>query len=182
MTKNVKIGLGAAALGILILAVFGRSLSRGWSNFRVTVLGLEPSTKNFRFKEFWTRTPEGTREPPPRELWGNLQRVMNNLEAIRAALGGVEMTISSGYRSPWHNRDAGGVPNSYHLKAMAADFVVPSMRQSEVQNVVKRLMDEGKIDEGGIGKGQTFTHYDTKGTFSTWGYNDGRSFTPYWDI
>lgn len=36
------------------------------------------------------------------------------------------MNITSGYRTAAFNREAGGVSNSYHLKGLAADFLLPA--------------------------------------------------------
>jgi hypothetical protein len=40
------------------------------------------------------------------------------------------LTITSAQRSPEHNRDVGGVPNSYHLTGQARDILPPNAQQA----------------------------------------------------
>lgn len=54
--------------------------------------------------------------------WGGYQfdsGVVGYLQRLQAATG---LKVSSGYRSPSHNKRVGGVPNSNHLTGRAADF------------------------------------------------------------
>ncbi|WP_157667923.1 D-Ala-D-Ala carboxypeptidase family metallohydrolase [Desulfotomaculum nigrificans] len=37
------------------------------------------------------------------------------------------MIVDSGYRCPAHNWAVGSVPNSYHVRGMAADIRVPGL-------------------------------------------------------
>lgn len=165
-----------AGLGLLVIGLLA------WVyRYHRTWLGLEPKSPNFSFEEFFTRDAQYNRFPPPKKYWGNIQKVMNTLEVIRAELGGEPLSISSGYRSEWHNKAVGGVPNSYHKKGMAAD-ITSNVTPAKVQSVVEKLMKSGRITPGGLGRGATFTHVDIKGSYRTWGYNDGRSFNPNWDI
>ncbi len=50
--------------------------------------------------------------------------VVPTLEMLRAYLD-CPITITSGVRSRQHNKDVGGVPNSDHLLALAADIKFP---------------------------------------------------------
>jgi len=50
------------------------------------------------------------------------RRLVDVLEAIRAASGGRALTIVSGYRSPAYNRSVGGAPDSQHIYGRAADL------------------------------------------------------------
>lgn len=59
---------------------------------------------------------------------------------------------------------------SKHLTASAADFKVFNTKASQVQKMVEKLMDEGKIKAGGIGLGSSFTHYDIRGKKTKWTY------------
>ena len=128
--------------------------------------GGEPSTTNFTLREFGCK--DGT--PVPTKYYKNVQRLMDNLETIRAALGSKAISISSGYRTVSHNAQEGGSPKSQHLTASAADFKVAGVRASTVQRKVEQLMDAGQIDKGGIGTANTFTHYDIRGSKVKWSY------------
>ncbi|MCH2043790.1 MAG: D-Ala-D-Ala carboxypeptidase family metallohydrolase [Saprospiraceae bacterium] len=126
--------------------------------------GGEPSTANFKLSEFLS--PNDPQRYIPNELWPNIAKLMKQLEVIRSALG-VPLRISSGYRSPIHNANVGGVSNSQHLKGIAADIVC-SVHPHEVHATISRLIDEGKIVQGGLGKYNGFTHYDIRGTAARW--------------
>lgn len=62
--------------------------------------------------------------PSPTHL-ANLMRLAATLEEVRAALGGMPILISSGYRSPALNRAVGGSSTSDHANGLAADFTCP---------------------------------------------------------
>lgn len=125
-----------------------------------------PYTTNFTIDEF--SCSDGT--PVPVSYFKNLQTLMDNLEVIREAFGGKKITISSGYRTKAHNIKIGGAMGSKHLTASAADFKVFNTKASQVQKMVEKLMDEGKIKAGGIGLGSSFTHYDIRGKKTKWTY------------
>jgi uncharacterized protein YcbK (DUF882 family) len=80
--------------------------------------------------------------------------------------------ITSGYRSPEHNRRVGGAPQSYHLRGMAADIVVAGTTPMAVY----RAIDSGSvpgIDPAKVGLGlytrQGFVHIDCRGSKARWG-------------
>jgi hypothetical protein len=50
-------------------------------------------------------------------------KLLDNLETLRATLGGKPMVITSGYRCPEHNRRVGGAPKSQHMEGRAADVM-----------------------------------------------------------
>lgn len=56
----------------------------------------------------------------------SLFKVAALLEQIRNLLGGVPITVNSGYRSPAVNAAVGGVPTSDHQQGCAVDFVCPA--------------------------------------------------------
>ncbi len=51
----------------------------------------------------------------------NLGKLLDALNKFRLIYG-KPMVVSSGYRSPEHNRKVGGAPNSSHLTCEACDF------------------------------------------------------------
>jgi len=54
--------------------------------------------------------------------------LMGALQAVRDRYGG-PVRVTSGRRCPSHNRDVGGVSNSYHTRGLAADIVADDMRR-----------------------------------------------------
>ncbi|HEX8636708.1 MAG TPA: D-Ala-D-Ala carboxypeptidase family metallohydrolase [Pyrinomonadaceae bacterium] len=58
----------------------------------------------------------------PAELVANAEKTILILNEIFAAFPG-RFRFTSGYRSPAKNKSVGGVPDSYHVKALAGDFV-----------------------------------------------------------
>ncbi len=120
-------------------------------------------TKNFKLSEFACK--DGT--PVPSELFDNVSELARNLQVIRDDVKSA-ISVNSGYRTPSHNASVGGKPNSYHLKAMAADIVVDGLRPSELAKLIKGLMDSGSIKRGGLKAYSTFVHYDIRGHYATW--------------
>jgi len=129
----------------------------------------EPKTEHFSLSEFTS----GDGELVPEEYWKNIQRLMNNLEILRASLGGSPVIINSGYRSPQHNMNVGGSPNSQHLKGKAADIIIRNFTPEEVYDEINALMDLGMMDLGGVGIYDWGIHYDIRGTFTTWDLRTG---------
>ncbi len=122
-----------------------------------------PKTANFKMEEF--NSKDGI--PVPVQYYGNVQTVMEQLEVLRNYLGSNVITINSGYRSPEHNDNVGGRPLSAHLKGKAADFTVKGYTPVQVRAALRKLIENGKILDGGIGEYNTFTHYDI-GTPRSW--------------
>lgn len=83
------------------------------------------------------------------------------LEDLRVFYGS-PITIVSGYRTPEHNEKVGGASNSYHMKGMAADIRVAGVPPARVYS------DLNPVHTGGLGKYNTFTHIDTRGTRARW--------------
>ena len=85
---------------------------------------------------------------------------MEQMEVIRAHFGNKPIKINSGYRSPAHNKKIGGASGSLHKSAKANDFTIKGVAPKDVQAGVKELMRTGKIEKGGLGYYNSFTHYD----------------------
>lgn len=83
-------------------------------------------------------------------------KLMTLLETLRYRLGNKPMVITSGYRSPVHNKNVGGAKNSQHLYGKACDIKVTGVKPYKVYNEAVKLFD-------GVGKYNTFTHVDTRG-------------------
>lgn len=73
-----------------------------------------------------TAARQGIDNTPPPEVLKNLKHLAAQLERVRAALGGVPMLISSGYRCDELNVAIGGARNSQHKTGLAVDFTAPS--------------------------------------------------------
>ena len=116
-------------------------------------------------------------QPVPDEYRANAAELVKNLNIIQDELYKInpsyKINFTSTYRTPEHNASAGGVNNSRHLTAQAADFKVDGLDAQLVQKIVKRLVDGGKIKAGGVGEGESFTHYDIRGYKTSWTYTNG---------
>jgi len=117
---------------------------------------------NFNLSEF--RSKDGASFPP--EVIKQLTSLAQNLQVIRDVVG--PLTILSGYRSPEHNKKVGGANESFHVKGMAADLRSSKYTPKQLRDIIKQLMDEGKIQKGGLKAYATFTHYDIRGVYRTW--------------
>ena len=82
---------------------------------------------------------------PAATIAGNVIRLANKLDGIRAEFGDRPIKITSWLRPPATNRIVGGVSNSQHLLGWAA--------------VAKKL---DPVWEGGLGDSATFTHIDLR--------------------
>lgn len=122
-------------------------------------------TANFKLKEFDCKDAGKTRAPEA--LRGNLQKLMEQLEVLRADLG-VPITVTSGYRTVEYNKSIGGAAQSQHLCGMAADIKVKDHTPTQVKAAIERLIKAGKMKEGGVGLYNTFVHYDIRGTHARW--------------
>jgi len=105
----------------------------------------------------------------PLQVFNNVIEVAENLEVIRAHFNS-PVTINSAYRSPVYNRSVGGAATSQHLSGRAADIVIDGVSPNEVADAIEFLIDMGMMKEGGLGRYDTFTHYDIRGEKARWDY------------
>jgi uncharacterized protein YcbK (DUF882 family) len=103
----------------------------------------------------------------PNNVLKNIVELAKNLQIIRNEVK-LPISITSGYRSPEHNASVKGARNSQHLRGTAADIKVQGMSPLSVSRVIEKLIQEGKIKEGGIGIYNTWVHYDIRGTKVRW--------------
>ena len=120
-------------------------------------------TENFNISEFNSKCGRVM----PKKVQLNVQKLANALQIIRDELN-KSITITSGYRSPQHNKSIKGASNSTHLTGLGADFKVTGMTPSEVVIVIERLIIEKKIPEGGLKAYSSWIHYDIRGTKARW--------------
>jgi len=103
------------------------------------------------------------------EVLDNLKMLAVQLEIVRAHFN-VPVTINSGYRNIEYNRNIGSKDTSQHVKGTAADIVVEGVSPDDVADAIEFLIMGGMLKEGGVGRYNTFTHYDIRGTRARWNY------------
>jgi len=122
-------------------------------------------TEHFTLEEF--RCRDGT--AVPEKFRGNVQRVMDNLEILRAELGNNPITITSGYRTCAYNCTlSGSASQSRHLCGQAADIQVAGYTPEQVFCTIERLIREGRMHNGGMGMYPNFVHYDVRANPARW--------------
>jgi uncharacterized protein YcbK (DUF882 family) len=112
-------------------------------------------TNNFQLSEFNSKCG---REMPD-NVKVNVQRLANNLQALRDHLG-ASISINSGYRSPEHNKAVGGAANSTHVSGLGADIRVAGYTPQQVAQAIEKLITEGKMEQGGLKAYSSWVHYD----------------------
>ena len=120
-------------------------------------------TKNFSKSEFECK--DGSEMP--NDVFENIKVLAEQMQVLRDELG-VPIHLTSAYRSPSHNRKAGGKSNSQHLYGKACDMQVKGMSPKKVYLTIERLIKEGKMLQGGLGLYNTFVHYDWRLTRARW--------------
>ena len=103
------------------------------------------------------------------EVRSNLLELANNLEVLRAHFN-APVTVNSAYRDPEYNASIGGAKNSQHILGKAADVVIKGVSPNEVADAIEFLIEVGLMKEGGVGRYDTFTHYDIRGTKARWDF------------
>ena len=101
------------------------------------------------------------------EVFDNILELADNMQLIRDYLG-KPITINSAYRSPSYNKKIGGAKLSQHIIGNACDFTVKGYTPDEVADKLEELIKDLTISQGGIGRYDTFTHYDIRGIKARW--------------
>jgi uncharacterized protein YcbK (DUF882 family) len=120
-------------------------------------------TTNFSLEEFESK--DGAEMPL--EVLENITVLCENLQVLREKIDR-PITVTSGYRSPSHNKKIGGAKNSFHVRGMAADIKAEGLTPKELIDVIEELIEEGLMVPGGIGKYSSWVHYDTRGYNAKW--------------
>jgi len=113
---------------------------------------------HFRLEEFLS---PGDPVPPSEEVKELLQDLAQDaLEPLRVNLG-KPIQITSGYRSPAHNKRIGGAAGSLHTTGMAADIAIPGGLDAQVKAaaVASRILAIGGI---GLYETKGIIHVDTR--------------------
>ena len=103
----------------------------------------------------------------PEEVLMEIQKLAGQLQHIRDFIR-KPIKITNAYRCPKHNKKVGGVSNSQHILGKAADIQVSGLDPLEVYKTIDNLTEHGHILQGGLGKYNTFTHYDIRKTRARW--------------
>ena len=122
-------------------------------------------TKHFNIGEF--ECNDGSEMPIDVQL--NIAELAVQLEILRSHFN-APIHINSAYRSLEYNRSIGSNDASQHVLGKAADIVVEGFTPDEVADAIEFLITAGLIKEGGVGRYNTFTHYDIRGTRARWNY------------
>jgi zinc D-Ala-D-Ala carboxypeptidase len=98
----------------------------------------------------------GLKNVPTGSALANLERLVNQLELVRAALRNLPILISSGFRSSSVNALIGGAEGSAHTKGLAADFICPAFGAPKA--VCQQIVDAGIAFDQLIHEG-TWVHF-----------------------
>jgi len=120
-------------------------------------------TKNFWLSEF--ESNDGAEMP--KDVFENINIVAEQLQELRDIVC-VPIKVTSGYRSPEHNEAVGGVSDSQHLTGKASDIQVEGYSPEQVYNLLNEMMNNGEVEQGGLGLYDTFVHYDIRGYRARW--------------
>lgn len=120
---------------------------------------------NFSLYEFSCKDENKT--PVPEKYLNNIKELAKNLEIIRSEFN-KPIHIISGYRTPEYNKSIGGATKSQHMLGKAADIRINGITSEEIKDVILKLIDEGKISQGGVGSYSSFVHYDVRGVKARW--------------
>lgn len=120
-------------------------------------------TKNFNKSEFECKC--GCEMPE--DVMFEIQKLAAQLQTIRDFIR-KPVKLTNAYRCPKHNKAVGGVSNSQHILGKAADIQIKDLDTAEVYKTIDNLTEQGHILQGGLGKYNTFTHYDIRKTKARW--------------
>ena len=123
----------------------------------------EKLTNNFNKSEFECKC--GCEMP--QDVLFEIQKLAAQLQTIRDFIR-KPIKLTNAYRCPKHNKAVGGVSNSQHILGKAADIQISNMEPAEVYKTIDNLTEHGHILQGGLGKYNTFTHYDIRKTKARW--------------
>tara|TARA_R110000824_G_scaffold269931_3_gene458398 strand:- start:1408 stop:1794 length:387 start_codon:yes stop_codon:yes gene_type:complete len=122
-------------------------------------------TKNFSKSEFECKC--GCEMP--KKVLDNVKILAEQLQAIRT-ISEQPIQINSAYRCVKKNKAIGGVSNSQHILGKAADIVIKEHTAEETYELLDELMHYNTILQGGLGKYNSFTHYDIRGKEARWDF------------
>lgn len=101
------------------------------------------------------------------DIHPNLIKLANNLQILRDEIQ-KPITINIAYRPIWWEHKQGRSGKSQHCLGNAADIVVKGMSPSKVADIIQKLIDLDRMEDGGLGRYNTFTHFDVRGYKARW--------------
>ena len=101
------------------------------------------------------------------EILPKIKKLAKNLQVLREYLDS-PININIAYRPLFWELKQKRSGKSQHVKGWAADIVCDDFSPKEVHAAISKLIDEGKMEEGGLGSYPNFTHYDNRGFRSRW--------------
>lgn len=101
------------------------------------------------------------------ELDPSIRKLADNLQVLRDHVG-KSVIINIAYRPEWWEHQQGRSGTSQHCLGKASDIVVSGMTPDEVADTIESLIAEDKMEEGGLGRYNTFTHFDVRGYKARW--------------
>ena len=135
-------------------------------------------TKNFKEVEFITskwykkeKVEDKVAEDyqANQEAQANIKILAENLQVLRDYLN-TPISINIAYRPLWWEEMNGRSGTSQHCLGKAADIRVRGLTPEVVAHTIKKLIDQGKMHNGGLGiyPKANFVHYDTRPTPARW--------------
>lgn len=133
-------------------------------------------TKNFELKEFIKSRffDEETQKKVIQDVFKNedvllpnIVKLANQLQVLRDYFG-KPIIINIAYRPKWYELEKGRSGNSKHTLGIAADFNVKGVSARKVREAIEELILKGEMMQGGLGKYDSFVHYDIRGNKARW--------------
>lgn len=123
-------------------------------------------TNNFNLSEFQCKCgcemPDG--------VLVNIKRLAKELQYIREYLD-EPIKLTNAYRCESHNKTIkGSSDKSQHLLGKAADIQCKKIEPNVMADLIEDLINKKYISEGGVGRYNTFTHYDIRGVKARWDF------------